>query len=297
MARLELSGVLTATYTPFDAHGAVDERAYRALCERLVRAGSGLVPCGTTGETPTLSDAEYERVVAIAVEVGKGRVPVVAGTGTNATAKSIETTRLAKALGADAALVVTPYYNKPPQSALLAHYRAVADQGGLPVVLYNVPPRTSCNMTAATTLELAKDERFIAVKEAAGLLGQFEDLCDKAPRGFAVLSGDDAWTLPLMAMGGQGVISVAANVAPDAVVSMVRAVQAGDFASARQWHFRLKPLIDALFAVVNPIPLKRAAAILGHARPDLRLPLTAEAVDAALEQRLRAALDMAGAHA
>lgn len=294
MSRLDISGVLTATYTPFDARGAVDVPAYRALCERLVKAGSGLVPCGTTGETPTLDDAEYELVVATAVEVARGRVPVVAGTGSNNTAKTIATTKKAKALGADAALVVTPYYNKPPQSALLAHFRAVADEGGLPIVAYNVPPRTGVNLTAATALELAKDERFAAVKEAAGLLGQFEDLCDKAPRGFAVLSGDDGWTLPLMALGGHGVISVVSNVAPDAVVAMVRAAAAGDFATARQHHFRLKPLVDALFAVTNPIPLKRAAAILGHARPDLRLPLIADAVDAALEARLRAALVTAG---
>jgi len=294
MPRLDVSGVLTATYTPFTAAGDVDVKAYRALCERLVAAGSGLVPCGTTGETPTLDISEYEQVVQLAVEVAAGRVPVVAGTGSNATEHTIHTTQRAKALGADAALVVVPYYNKPPQSGLMAHFRAVAEHGGLPIVIYNIPGRSGVNLSAASTLALAEDDRFIAVKESAGQLAQFEDLVAGAPRDFAVLSGDDAWTLPLLALGGHGVISVASNVAPEAVVSLVKSARAGDLAAARQWHFRLKPLVDALFAVANPIPLKRAAAMLGHARPDLRLPLAADAVDEALATRLRAALTTAG---
>lgn len=294
MARLQLNGFFTATYTPFDADGAVDVAAYRALCERLVNAGSGLVPCGTTGETPTLTDAECDLCISIAVEVAAGKVPVIAGTGSNSTAKTIAATKRAKTLGVDAALVVTPYYNKPPMAAMLAHYRAVADHGGLPIVIYNVPSRTGVNLTAATTLELAKDERFVAVKEAAGILGQVEELCQKAPRGFAVLSGDDAWTLPLMALGGHGVISVAGNVAPDAVMSLVRAAAVGDLATARALHYRLKPLVDALFMATNPIPLKRAAALLGHARSDMRLPLSAEVVEASLDQKLAAGLTSAG---
>jgi len=294
MARaLELSGVLTATYTPFLADGRLDEGAYRALCERLVAAGSGLVPCGTTGETPTLDDAEYDRCVAIAASVAAGRVPVVAGTGSNSTHKTITTTRRAKALGADAALVVTPYYNKPPQPALLAHYRAVADEGGLPILIYNVPSRTGVNLAATTTLTLAEDDRFIGVKEASGQLAQFEELCARAPAGFSVLSGDDAWTLPLMALGGRGVVSVASNVAPAAVVGLVRAALAGDLAAARAHHFRLKPLVDALFLTTNPIPLKLAAAMLGHARADVRLPLVSDA-DPALAARLRTGLVQAG---
>ncbi|MCC6622546.1 MAG: 4-hydroxy-tetrahydrodipicolinate synthase [Deltaproteobacteria bacterium] len=297
MARaLELSGVLTATYTPFGADGRLDEGAYRALCERLVAAGSGLVPCGTTGETPTLDDAEYDRCVAIAVEVARAggkRLPVVAGTGSNATAKTIATTRRARSLGADAALVVTPYYNKPPQAALLAHFRAVADEGGLPILIYNVPSRTSVNLAAATTLALAEDERFIGVKEAGGQLGQIEALCARAPRGFAVLSGDDAWTFPLVALGGHGVVSVAGNVAPTAVVGLVRAALAGDLPAARAQHFRLKPLVDALFSTTNPIPLKLAAAMLGHARADVRLPLVTDP-DPDLVARLRTGLIQAG---
>jgi len=292
---LSLSGVLTATYTPFTATGALDEGAYRALCERLVAAGSGLVPCGTTGEAPTLTDAEQDTCVRTAVDVAKGRVPVVAGTGYNATADTIAATRRARDLGADAALVVTPYYNKPPEAALLMHYRAVADEGGLPIVIYNIPARTGVNLSARATLALAADPRFIAVKEASGNLAQIDELSAQAPTGFSVLSGDDAWTLPLMALGGHGVISVAANVVPERVVSLVAAAAAGDVARARAEHQRLRPLVEALFAVTNPIPVKAAAALLGHARADLRLPLSAAAVDPTLTARLRDALVHAGA--
>ncbi|PKN56816.1 MAG: 4-hydroxy-tetrahydrodipicolinate synthase [Deltaproteobacteria bacterium HGW-Deltaproteobacteria-14] len=285
-----LTGTLTALYTPFLADGTLDLDAWRALCERLASAGSGLVPCGTTGETPALTDGEYQTLVRVAVEVAAGRVPVIAGTGSSSTERTIATTRAAAEVGADAALVVTPPYNKPPQRSLLAHFRAVADQGGLPIVLYNVPSRTGCNMLPETTLELARDPRFVAVKEAAGSVAQIEQLIYGAPDGFTVLSGDDALTFPLVALGGHGVISVAANVAPEPMVALVAALLAGDLGRARTLQRALTPLFGALFATTNPIPLKHAAALLGHARATMRLPLTADAVDDALSKRIAAAL-------
>ncbi|MFT7578675.1 MAG: 4-hydroxy-tetrahydrodipicolinate synthase [Myxococcota bacterium] len=288
-----LTGTLTALYTPFGEDGGVEWPAYTALCERMVDAGSGLVPCGTTGETPALTPEEYLRAITVAARVAGDRVPVVAGTGTSATRTTIELTKLALQAGADAALVVVPPYNKPPQCSLIAHFTAVAEHGGLPIVLYNVPGRTGTNMTAATTLALARNPRFIAIKEAAGDLGQLASLVNGAPTGFTVLSGDDAMTLPLLALGGHGVVSVASNVVPKAVVAMVRRGLAGDIPAAREYHHALTPLFEALFAVSNPIPLKRAAALLGHGRADVRLPLTADALDDAAAQRLAKALEHA----
>ena len=276
---MRIQGTLTALYTPFDRGGEVDLAAFTALAERLVATGSGLVPCGTTGETPTLSDDEYAKVVRRAVEVARGQVPVIAGTGSSSTRDTIAATQVARRLGADGALVVTPPYNKPPQSSLLAHFRAVADQGGLPVLLYNVPSRTGCNLAAATACELGRDPRFLGVKEAAGSMAQIEALVQGAPEGFAVLSGDDSLTLPLLAMGGHGVVSVVGNVAPHTVVRLVEHALRGDFASARAEHYRLAPLVSALFMTTNPIGVKRAAAMLGHAREDVRLPLTSLATD------------------
>jgi len=284
------AGAWTALYTPFTDAGDVDLPAFEALCDRVASAGCGLVPCGTTGETPTLSGDECRLLIRTAVAVAGGRVPVMAGTGTNATMTTVAATRGAAELGADAALVVTPPYNKPPQVSLLAHYRAVAAEGGLPVVLYNVPGRTGCNLAPETTLALAEDPRFVAIKEASGSLDAIERLVEGAPAPFAVLSGDDAMTLPLMALGGHGVVSVAGNLAPRGVVALVAALRAGDLARARSIHQALTPLFRALFGTSNPIPLKRAASLLGHCRPGVRLPLTADAVDAALAERLGAAL-------
>lgn len=289
-----LSGTFTAVYTPFTATGEVDLEAYSALCERLVAAGSGLVACGTTGETPTLTSEEYELVVARAVAVARHRVPVIAGAGQSSTRATIETVRLAGRLGADAALVVTPPYNRPPQRSLQAHFSAVADEGGLPLVLYNVPSRTGCNLEPKTACALGADPRFWAIKEAAGDLAQVEALVRDAPAGFTILSGDDAMTLPMLALGAHGVISVVGNVAPDAVVALVAAALRGDFTRAREIHFRLAPLVQALFATTNPIPVKRAAALLGHAQETVRLPLTSDAVDEAIEAALRHGLAHAG---
>lgn len=288
-----LTGTFTALYTPFTPTGQVDVPALRALCERQVAAGVGLVPCGTTGETPTLSDDEYDTVVGTALEVAAGRVPVLAGTGSNDTRHAIATTRRARELGVDAALVVTPYYNKPPQASLLRHFTAIADEGGLPVVLYNVPGRTGCNMTADTTLRLAEHPRVVAVKEASADLDQIQRVVFGAPDGFRVLSGDDAWTLPLLLLGGHGVISVAANVVPEQMAALVRAGLAADLGTARQMQRRLLPLFRAIFCTTNPIPVKRAAALLGHCGAELRLPLTADAMDEAMVAEVQAALDRA----
>lgn len=296
-----LAGTWTALYTPFRADGQVDYDAYAALCERVGRAGSGLLACGTTGETPTLTVDEIRRLTRIAIEVGaaSGGAPVMVGTGQSSTAGTIAATAVAKELGADLALVVVPPYNKPPQRGLLAHFRAVADVG-LPVVLYNVPGRTGATLNPATVLELAKDPRFIAIKEAGGSLPVLDALVTGANalgNGFSVLSGDDAATQPLLAMGGHGVISVASNVIPDEVVAMVRLGLSGEHEAARALHERLAPLFSALFLAPNPIPVKAAAAMLDHARPDLRLPLIALDADLPAEkailQQVQAALRLA----
>jgi 4-hydroxy-tetrahydrodipicolinate synthase len=281
-------GAYCALYTPFTADGTIDIAAFTRQCERLVAAGVGLVPCGTTGEAPTLTPGEWEQLVGIAVEVAGGRVPVVAGAGSNDTAAAIASARRAKALGADAALVVVPPYNKPPQRSLLAHFRAVVDGADVPVLLYNVPGRTGTNLAPETVLALAEDPRVVGIKEAGGQLGQVEAILADAPAGFVVLSGDDAFTLPLLALGGHGVVSVAANVDARRVSALIAAGRAGDFETARRLHFELRRLNAALFAVSNPIPVKHMAALLGHARADVRLPLTADAVEPALAERLAA---------
>ena len=265
----QLKGTFVALYTPFNADGSVDLGAFRALASRLVAHDIGLVPCGTTGETPTLSIEEYEALVRCAVEVAAGKVSVIAGTGSNSTRLTIDATRRARDLGVDAALVVTPYYNKPPQDALQAHFEMVADEGGLAIVLYNVPGRTGVNMEAETSLRLAKHPGIVALKEASGSLDQFHALLEGAPESFSVLSGDDAWTLPLLLLGGHGVVSVAGNVVPAAMAAMVQAAQSGRLEQARALHFRMLPLFSALFATTNPIPVKQAAALLGHAQPGL----------------------------
>jgi len=291
---MRIQGTLTALYTPMTSTGEVDLDAYTALCERLIAAGSGLVACGTTGETPALTPGEYERLVRRAVEVAKDRVPVLAGTGVSSTHKTIELTQLARRLGADGALVVTPPYNKPPQASLRAHFRAVADEGGLPILLYNVPSRTGCNLTAATACELGKDARFLGIKEAAGNLSQVEALVAGAPEGFAILSGDDAIAFTMIALGAHGLVSVAGNVAPREVVRLVDLAMSGALTAAREQHYRLRPLFEALFLTTNPIPVKRAAAMLGHAREHVRMPLTTDAIDDAIEAALHRGLHQAG---
>jgi 4-hydroxy-tetrahydrodipicolinate synthase len=280
-ARPTLRGALTALITPFAADGSVDEDALRRLVRWQVLAGiDGLVPVGTTGEAPTLTPAERERVIAITVETvaeraSRGRVPVVAGTGTNDTAATIAATRRAAELGADAALVVAPYYNRPDGRMLEAHFRAVADQGDLPVVVYNVPSRTGTNVPVDVFLRLAEHPRVIAIKEASGNLEQIARICRDRPRDVAVLAGDDAWTLPILALGGDGVVSVASNEIPGELVALCDAARAGDWDGARRIHERWLPLFLANFAGgPNPVPVKAALELMGLLDADaVRLPL------------------------
>jgi len=279
--RPQLHGALTALVTPFTPDGSVDESTLRSLIAWQVLAGiDGLVPCGTTGEAPTLSPAERDRVIALTVEVvaerpSATRIAVVAGTGTNDTAATIAASRRAAALGADAALVVAPYYNRPDGRMLEAHYRAVADEGDLPIVVYNVPSRTGTNVPADVFLRLAEHPRVIAVKEASGNLEQIATICRDRPRDVAVLAGDDAWALAVLAMGGDGVISVASNEIPGEMVSLCAAARAGDWDAARRIHERWLPLFLANFrGGPNPVPAKAAMSLMGLLSSDtLRRPL------------------------
>ena len=287
---MRLDGSYTALYTPFLDDGSIDVDSYRALCNRLLDAGVGLVPCGTTGETPALTSDEYDALVRCAVEASAGRRPVIAGTGSNSTAATIAQTRHAKELGADVALVVVPYYNKPPQASIKAHFEAVADEGGLPVMLYNVPGRTARNMEADTILALSEHPNIVAVKEASGDIDQIQRICLGVPEGFWVLSGDDALTLPLIRAGGHGVVSVAGNVVPTELNALVEAALNGETSTANQWQKRLIPLFDLLFATSNPIPVKRAAEILGHGNRRTRMPLLASECSDTLAEKIEAAL-------
>jgi 4-hydroxy-tetrahydrodipicolinate synthase len=295
-----LRGAFTALVTPFTADGAFDEAAYRRLVAWQVMAGiDGLVPVGTTGESPTLSAAERDRCIQIAVEVvnerpSRTRIPVIAGTGSNDTRWSIEATRRAAALGADAALIVTPYYNKPDQRMLEAHFRAIADEGGLPIVVYNVPGRTGANVEADTFLRLAEHPRVVAVKEASGNIEQLAVICRDRPRDVAVLSGDDAATLAILAMGGDGVISVASNQIPGEMSALVHAWHAGDWAEARRIHDRWMPLMRANFqGAPNPVPAKAAMLAMGLLETDTaRQPLLP--LDVAPRERLTTLLRTMG---
>jgi 4-hydroxy-tetrahydrodipicolinate synthase len=279
--RPALRGAITALVTPFTSDGAIDETAFRRLVRWQVMAGiDGLVPCGTTGESPTLSTAEREWIIGTTVEVvaeraSRDRIPVIAGTGTNDTAATIAATRRAAELGADAALVVAPYYNRPDARMLEAHFRTVADAGDLPIVVYNVPSRTGANVDAATFLRLAEHPRVIGIKEASGNLEQIARICRERPRDVAVLAGDDAWTLPLLAMGGDGVVSVAANEIPGELVALCAAATAGDWEAARRTHERWLPLFLANFVgAPNPVPAKAALRLMGLLDSDaVRAPL------------------------
>jgi 4-hydroxy-tetrahydrodipicolinate synthase len=290
-----LAGCGTALVTPFTATGAVDEARYRALVERQVAGGVRLlVPCGTTGEAATLTSAEFERVVALTVETARGRATVLAGAGSNATAATIERARAARAAGADALLVVTPYYNKPTQAGLTAHFRAVAQAvRDVPVVLYNVPGRTASNLAAATTLALAREvENIVGVKEASGDLTQIMAVLRERPAGFRVLSGDDALTLPLVALGADGIISVASNEAPELMSRLTQCALGGEWDAARELHYRLLPLMEANFLESNPGPVKAALALMGLLDEQLRLPLVP--VQEQTRARLRAVLGALG---
>lgn len=266
------TGAFTAMVTPFRGD-EVDYTSLRTMTAFQIEQGiSGLVPCGTTGESVTLTDHEHHRVIATVIEAAAGRVPVIAGTGTNDTRRTIANTQHARDAGATAALVVVPYYNKPTQEGMFRHFIAVADAVDLPIVLYNVPGRTGVNMTAETTLRLADHPNIVAVKEASGNLDQISEIVIGAPEGFAVLSGDDSLTLPVISVGGYGVISVTSNVAPRAVSELVELSLRGDTLAARIRHQQLISLNRAMFLDNNPTAVKTAAGMLGLCSSELRLP-------------------------
>jgi 4-hydroxy-tetrahydrodipicolinate synthase len=294
MNRQPLRGAGTALLTPLEASLELDEQALRAFVDwQLAEGIHFVVPCGSTGEAATLTPREHRRVVEVTVEQVGGRVPVVAGAGSNDTRKAIELSKEMKAAGATHLLHVSPMYNKPPQRGIIAHFRAIADAVQLPIVIYNVPGRTASNVEAQTTLELADDERFVAVKEASGNLSQIGEIIRNSPPGFGVLSGDDVLTLPIMALGGHGVISVTSNATPRAVAELVERCDRGDLSAARRIEQRLAAWTSAAFVESNPIPAKAALAMMGHMVNRVRPPLVPLAEK--YEQQLRSALIHAGA--
>jgi 4-hydroxy-tetrahydrodipicolinate synthase len=284
-----IHGVLPALITPFTRDNKVDKEGLRQNIEFLIKNGvSGIVPCGTTGESATLSIEEHEKVIEIAIECSK--VPVIAGTGSNNTTEALELTRSAMDAGADAALLITPYYNKPNDRGMLAHFKKIANEVDIPIILYNVPSRTGINLKPEVVAELAKESNIIGVKEASGNLDQVTRILELThDEDFEVISGDDGLTLPIMAIGGAGVISVVANVAPKLTVSMVEAFRKGNMEEARRLHLLLAPLIRAVFLETNPIPIKKAVELIGLPAGELRLPLASISEDN--ERKLKTALN------
>ena len=290
MTATQLRGCGTALATPFNRTGEVDEPALRALVDWQIAEGIHyLVPCGSTGEAATMSAAEHRRVVEIVVEQTAGRVPVVAGAGSNDTRKAIATSQEMAADGATHLLHVSPMYNKPPQRGIVEHFKAIAGATSLPIVVYNVPGRTGSNIEAATTLELAGIPNVAAVKEASGNLAQITDVLAARPRDFAVLSGDDELTLAVMALGGDGVVSVVSNVTPKLMAQLCEAAARGDLAAARDRHYQLLPWMRAAFVESNPVPVKAALAAMGKMENVLRLPLVqlSDKYRAKVEEALR----------
>jgi 4-hydroxy-tetrahydrodipicolinate synthase len=268
-----IKGVITALVTPL-RNDRIDEEALRRLVDEQIRAGiDGLVPVGTTGESPTLSNEEHIRVVQIVVEEAKKRVPVIAGTGANCTREAIELTTAAKSVGADATLQVTPYYNKPTQDGLYRHFKAVAEATGLPMVLYNVPGRTGCDLLPDTIARLCEVPQIVAVKEATGNIQRASQILSRVGDRLSMLSGDDATVLPFYAVGGHGCISVVSNVAPADMAGMYDAFVAGNLAKARELHYKVFPLSEGLFIEANPIPVKAALAMMGKIADEIRPPL------------------------
>jgi 4-hydroxy-tetrahydrodipicolinate synthase len=271
-----LRGCATALATPFAADGAIDEQRLRDLLEYQIAGGVRvLVPCGTTGESVTMTEEENQLVIRTTVEVCRGRAKVIAGTGSNSTAVTIQRSKAARELGVDGVLTVAPYYNKPTQEGLYAHFRAIAEAvNGLPVVIYNVPGRTSSNISADTTLKLARDvENIVAVKEASGNLSQIMEIIRSRPEGFRVISGDDSLTLALIALGGDGLISVASNEAPQMMSELNDLALAGQWNEARALHYKLLPLMEGNFIESSPGPVKAGMALMGLLEENLRLPL------------------------
>jgi 4-hydroxy-tetrahydrodipicolinate synthase len=285
-------GTYTAIITPF-RDGAVDEAALRAIIREQLAAGiDGIVPCGSTGESATMDHHEHEHVIAITVEETAGNAKVIAGTGSNNTAEAVRLTKFAKQAGADGALLISPYYNKPTQAGHIAHYTQIAEESDLPIVVYNIPGRTGVNMLPDTIARMAEHPNIVGVKEAAGDIDQVSQIIAAAPDDFDVISGDDSMTLPMMAVGAKGVISVITNLIPARFSELVRSAAAGDFATARTIHYETLPLIGALFAETNPIPIKAAMSMLGKCCEDVRMPLTP--ITEPVRSRLRAAMTTSG---
>ncbi|MDZ4798435.1 MAG: 4-hydroxy-tetrahydrodipicolinate synthase [Bryobacteraceae bacterium] len=288
---MKFRGCGTALVTPFHGDGSVDEAAFRALVRRQIDAGIDfLVPCGTTGESPTLRPEEHLRVVEITLEESDGRTPVLAGAGGYNTREVIELAAEVADLGADGILSVTPYYNKPTQEGLIQHYAAIEKAVGIPIIVYSVKGRTGVNVEPSTVQRLAAIDGIAGIKEASGDVNQMGRICADAPDDFAVLSGDDSLTLPLLALGGHGLISVVSNVIPKQMTELVRAGLDGNFSSCREIHRRWLPLMDVLFVESNPIPVKAALAAMGLLQPVYRLPMVAaaESNQARIQDTLRA---------
>jgi 4-hydroxy-tetrahydrodipicolinate synthase len=267
-------GAYTALITPFK-DGAIDEKALRDIVEFQISEGiNGLVPCGTTGESATLTHEEHKRVIEITIDAASGRVPIIAGTGSNSTEETITLTRHAKEAGASGALLITPYYNKPTQEGLYLHYKAVAEAVDIPIILYNVPGRTALNMLPETVARLSEIENIVGLKEATADMEQASWIKAKCPDDFALLSGDDASLLPFLSVGGCGVISVVSNVSPKDMAGLCKAWADGDIDSATKLHYKLLPLAGVMFCETNPIPVKEAVHMMGLMTKELRLPLT-----------------------
>jgi 4-hydroxy-tetrahydrodipicolinate synthase len=289
-----LKGCGTALVTPFNSDGSIDEKSLRSLIDWQIDEGIHfLVPCGSTGEAATMTVDEHTRVVQITVEQVKGRVPVVAGAASNDTVKAIALSKAMKAVGATHLLHASPMYNKPPQRGIVAHFKAIAHATELPIVVYNVPGRTGSNIEAKTTIELAGVKNIYAVKEASGNLNQIADVIRGRPKGFVVLSGDDELTLPIMALGGEGIVSVVSNAVPGAMAKLCNLMAAGDLAAARDLHMKLLPWFRAAFIESNPLPVKAALAMMGRMKNVLRLPLVP--MNESNNETVKAALRTAGA--
>ncbi|HOH72608.1 MAG TPA: 4-hydroxy-tetrahydrodipicolinate synthase [Syntrophales bacterium] len=266
-------GAIVAIVTPFK-NGRVDEEKLRELIEFQIENGTdGIVPCGTTGESPTLSHEEHDRVIEITVDAVKKRVPVIAGTGSNSTAEALRLTEHAREVGADGALMVCPYYNRPTQEGLYQHYKTVAEKVKIPIIIYNIPGRTGVNLLPETMARLAKVPGIVGTKEASGSLKQMHEVIQLCGPDFAVLSGDDFFTYPLLCLGGHGIISVISNIVPKDMAALVDAFAAGDLQKAKNLHYRMAPLVDSLFIETNPTPVKAALAMMGKIEYEVRLPL------------------------
>ena len=267
------SGSFVALVTPFK-NNRVDVEKLKELVEFHIKKGtSGIVPCGTTGESPTLSHEEHRLVIETVVKAVNGRIKVIAGTGSNNTNEAIELTRFAKEVGADGCLVITPYYNKPTQNGLYLHFKKIAETVDIPIIMYNVPGRTGTNMISSTAAKLSKIKNIIGLKEASGNITQISQIVRECVEEFDVLSGDDAMTFPILAVGGKGVISVAANIAPAEVAELVEAFNKGDINKSRKMHLKMLPLFEAMFYETNPIPVKTSMNLMGMISDDIRLPL------------------------